>query len=174
MKSYGVCLFFSDFTYFDNLSLHPCCCKWHYFVLFYGWVVFHSMYHICIHSSVDELLNWFHGLALAMNIGVLVSFWIIIFSRYMPRSRIARSYESESYSIVSDSLQPHGLCSPWNSPGQNTGVGSVSPSPGDLPNPGIESRSPALQADSLPAEPPGKPTGPLIYADFFQYHVYYV
>ena len=29
--------------------------------------------------------------------------------------------------------------------------------PGDLPNPGIEPRSPALQADSLPAEPPGKP-----------------
>ena len=27
----------------------------------------------------------------------------------------------------------------------------------DLPNPGIEPRSPALQADSLPAEPPGKP-----------------
>ena len=31
------------------------------------------------------------------------------------------------------------------------------PSPGDLPNPGIEPGSPALQADSLPAEPPGKP-----------------
>ena len=31
------------------------------------------------------------------------------------------------------------------------------PSPGDLPNPGIKPRSPALQADSLPAEPPGKP-----------------
>ena len=31
------------------------------------------------------------------------------------------------------------------------------PSPGDLPNPGIEPRSPILQADSLPAEPPGKP-----------------
>ena len=31
------------------------------------------------------------------------------------------------------------------------------PSPGDLPNPGIESRSPTLQADSLPAEPQGKP-----------------
>ena len=28
---------------------------------------------------------------------------------------------------------------------------------GDLPNPGIEPRSPTLQADSLPAEPPGKP-----------------
>ena len=31
------------------------------------------------------------------------------------------------------------------------------PSPGDLPNPGIELRSPTLQADSLPAEPQGKP-----------------
>ena len=35
--------------------------------------------------------------------------------------------------------------------------GQLFPSPGDLPNPGIESRSPALQVDSLPAEPPGKP-----------------
>ena len=31
------------------------------------------------------------------------------------------------------------------------------PSPGDLPNPGIKPRSPALQADSLPAKPQGKP-----------------
>ena len=31
------------------------------------------------------------------------------------------------------------------------------PSPGDLPNPGIEHGSPTLQADSLPTEPPGKP-----------------
>ena len=31
------------------------------------------------------------------------------------------------------------------------------PLPGDLPNPGIEPMSPPLQADSLPAEPPGKP-----------------
>ena len=31
------------------------------------------------------------------------------------------------------------------------------PSPGDLPNPGIKPRSPALRVDSLPAEPQGKP-----------------
>ena len=31
------------------------------------------------------------------------------------------------------------------------------PSPGDLPDPGIKPRSPALQADALPSEPPGKP-----------------
>ena len=32
--------------------------------------------------------------------------------------------------------------------------GLLCPPPGDLPNPGIEPRSPALQADSLPSEPP--------------------
>ena len=61
---------------------------------------------------------------------------------------------------MSDSLLPHGLYRPWNSPGQDTGVGSLFPSPGDLPNPGIEPRSHALQADSLPAAPPGKPKNP--------------
>ena len=34
------------------------------------------------------------------------------------------------------------------------------PSPGDIPNPGIKPRSPALQADSLPAEPQWKPKNP--------------
>ena len=48
------------------------------------------------------------------------------------------------------------LC-PWNSPGNNTVSGLSFPSPGDLSNPGTEPRSPALQAGSLPSEPPGKP-----------------
>jgi len=63
----------------------------------------------------------------------------------------------ESHSFVSNSLRPHGFYSPWNSPGQNTGVGSLSLSPGDLPNSGIKPRSPALQADSLAALPQEKP-----------------
>ena len=33
----------------------------------------------------------------------------------------------------------------------------IIPSPGDLPNSGIEPGFPVLQADSLPSEPPGKP-----------------
>ena len=37
------------------------------------------------------------------------------------------------------------------------------PSPGDLPNPGIKHRSPALQADSLPSELPGKPSTLILY-----------
>ena len=48
---------------------------------------------------------------------------------------------SESRSVGSDSLQPHGLYSPWNSPSQNTGVGSLSRLQGIFPtqesNPGL-------------------------------------
>ena len=34
-------------------------------------------------------------------------------------------------------------------------IGLLFPSPGDLPNPGIKPKSPTLQVDSLPSEPPG-------------------
>ena len=64
---------------------------------------------------------------------------------------------SESRSVMSNSLRLHGLYSPWNSPGQNTAVSSLFPSSGDIPNPGIEPRSLALQVDSLPGEPHGSP-----------------
>jgi len=59
------------------------------------------------------------------------------------------------------------FATPWtiqsmDFPGQNTEVGNWSgyplPSPEDLPNLGSKPRSPILQADSLPAEPPSKPT----------------
>ena len=47
------------------------------------------------------------------------------------------------------------LCPHWNSPGKNTEVGS--PSSGALPHREIKPEFPALQADSLPSEAPGKP-----------------
>ena len=57
-----------------------------------------------------------------------------------------------SCSVLSNSLRPHGFFSR-----QEYWSGLPVPSPGDLPNPGIERRSPALQADSVLSEPPGKP-----------------
>ena len=63
-----------------------------------------------------------------------------------------------THSVVSDSLWPHsppGSSVHGDSPGKNTKL--PFPSPGDLPDPGIKSRSPALKADSLPFEPPEKP-----------------
>ena len=44
--------------------------------------------------------------------------------------------ESERHSVVSNSLPPHGLYSPWNSPGQNTGLGSLSLLQGIFPTHG--------------------------------------
>ena len=42
------------------------------------------------------------------------------------------------------------------------------PSPGDLPNPGIKPESPALEADALTSEPPGKPR--TVILPFFFFH----
>ena len=64
--------------------------------------------------------------------------------------------ESESRTVVSDSATPWTIQSMEFSRPEYWS-GQPFPSPGDFPNPGIKLRSPALQADSLPAEPQGKP-----------------
>ena len=63
------------------------------------------MYHTFFnHSSVDGHLDCFHVLAIAnstaMNIEVHVSFRTMVFSRYMPRSRIAGSYGSSIFNFL--------------------------------------------------------------------------
>ena len=65
-----------------------------------------------------------------------------------------------SCSVMSDSLWPwtvaHRLLCPWGFSRQECWSGFPCPPSGNLPNPGIRPRSPALQANSLPFEPPGK------------------
>ena len=61
---------------------------------------------------------------------------------------------SENRSVVSNSLRPYGLYIPWNSPGQNTRVGSRSLLQGIFPTQGLNC---VLKVDSLPTEPLGKP-----------------
>ena len=68
---------------------------------------------------------------------------------------------SESRSVVCDSLQHYGLYPhqarlSMEFSRQEFWSSLPFPSPGDLPDPGIEARSLTLQADSLPYEPPGK------------------
>ena len=66
---------------------------------------------------------------------------------------------------MSNSLRPHPWTVAYQAPPsmgffrQEYWIGLPFPSPGDLPEPGIEPGSPALQADSLPPESPGKPSG---------------
>ena len=65
---------------------------------------------------------------------------------------------------MSDSLRPRGLYVAYQAPPsmgfsrQEYWSGVPFPSPGDLPDPGIEPRFPAFQADALTSEPPGKPS----------------
>ena len=130
-KWYHMVFVFVLLTYFTQYEslFHPCCCKWHYVILFYGWVVFHCVYiyHIFrIQSSVDVHLGCFHVLAIvyhiflidssvnghlgcfhvfaimnraAMNMPVHVSFSRKILSRYMPKSGIFGSYGSSIFSF---------------------------------------------------------------------------
>ena len=77
-------------------------------------------------------------------------------------SNIHRKKERKwSCSVVSDSVTPWTVAQQgplsMGFSRQEYCSGLPFPSPGDLPNPGIEPRSPTLQADTLPSEPPGKP-----------------
>jgi len=98
MMSYNISLSLTDFIQCDNLYICPCCCKWHYFILSNGWILFHCMYvqHLIIHSFVDGHLGYFHVLAIvnsaAMNTGVYIYFQTLFFSGYMSRSGISGSW----------------------------------------------------------------------------------
>ena len=65
---------------------------------------------------------------------------------------------SESHSVMSDPLQPRGLYSPWHSPGQNTGVGTLSLLQGTFPTQGSNRSLLLRQADSLPLSHQGNLT----------------
>ena len=63
-----------------------------------------------------------------------------------PRDRTQASHPARGFFTIRGTREAH---ESWS--------GEPIPSPGGLPDPGIELMSPALQADSLPAELPGKP-----------------
>ena len=65
---------------------------------------------------------WPYSLFCTLHPCNLLILFLAVFNLLLPFTY----FESESQSVMSDSLWPHGLYSPWNSPGQNTGVGSLS------------------------------------------------
>ena len=101
-----VFLFLTYFTQDESLQFHPCCCKWHYFVLFLAeWYSIVYIYYIfLIQSSVSGHLGCFHVLAIinsaAMNLEVHVPFEIMVFSGYIPGSGIAGSYGNSIFCFL--------------------------------------------------------------------------
>ena len=93
-------------------EVHPCCCKWHYFIIFL-WLsnipfyiymcvcVYIYIYVFFLHSFVSGHLCYFHVLAIinsaAVNIRVHVCFQIMVFFWYTLRSSIAGSYGSSIF-----------------------------------------------------------------------------
>ena len=98
-------------------------------------------------ESKVVVARWFMGVSVqwvqSLSFGKWETFWTCMVMMVTQRWACAYVTESESgsRSVVSGSLQPHGLYSPWDSPGQNTGMGSLSLLQGIFPtqgsNPGL-------------------------------------
>ena len=97
-------------------------------------------------SQSQTQLNDFHSLTHTPVISQERSLNIcpFMFGNFSFSCEIIRVSEwvSESRSVVSDSLWPHGLHRPWNSPGQNTGMGSLFLLQGIFPTQGSNSGLP--------------------------------
>ena len=97
---------------------------------------------------------------------------VSVISRFLPKSALSRFYQLQPRGVVCMHAKPFQscpiLCDPLNHTLPSSSVHGIlqtrilewvqpSPSPGNLPNPGIKLHSPVLQVDSLPSEPPRKP-----------------
>ena len=92
------------------------------------------IYHIFfIHSSVSGRLGCFHVSAIvncaAVDIGVHVSFWIIVFSGYMPWSGIPRSYDNSIFSFFKEPPYCFIVAAPIYIPTNRVGGFPFSPHP---------------------------------------------
>ena len=93
-----------------------------------GQTVFKCFYHFIFQPAVYESSISSSSLS---TLRIVSLFILAILDEYVVVSYFSficislMTNESASSSVVSDSLQPHGLYSPWNSPGQNTGMGSL-------------------------------------------------
>ena len=103
---YNICFSLSDLLHsvWQTVSVHICINDLMLF-LFSCWVIFHCIYVPDLyHSSVDGHSGYFHVLVIvnsaAMNNGVYVSLWIMVFSGYMPSSGTAGYYGSPVFSFL--------------------------------------------------------------------------
>ena len=103
---YKTCFSLFDLLHSVWQSLGPCTSLQMTQFCSFLWLIFRCIYipHLLYPLSVDGHLGCFHVLAIvnsaAMNTGVHVSFWIMVFCGYMPSSGIAGSYGNSVFSFL--------------------------------------------------------------------------
>ena len=129
---------------YDNLQVHPCCYKCYFILFMTERYSTEYMNHIfLIHSSVNEHLGCFYILAIgnsaAVDIGMYISFQIMIFSRQKPRSGLLdhtvvqfQFFEEALYCYFFFFLFQGCTCGIWKFPGQGSNQ-SCSCQPTPLP-----------------------------------------
>ena len=148
MISYAICLSLSDFLYsgWQSLGHSMKFCHFNYNVSWCGvlWVhlVWNSLCFLDLNVSLISQVKEVFSCVLSLVTQLCPTLW-------------------DSMDCSPPGSPVHG-----DSPGKNTWSGLPCPSPGDLPNPGVKPRSPALQADSLPSELPGKPSSNMFSVPF--------
>ena len=116
------------------------------------------------HIFLDSTNKGCHMIFLILCLTLLSTWQALWECKWAQSLQRTISVHVESHSLVQlwdpfwTVATPRLLC-PQSSPGKDTRVGCLLPPPGDLPNPGTEPVSPALQADSLPLSYQGSTRG---------------
>ena len=152
-------------------------CKWYYSLT----ILFISLFLLCrsiIYSHMCSLYSttFLNSISNCRNISFFVNY-LGFFFRFFSIMKVKVKVKSLSRVrlFVSPWTVAHQASWSMGSSRQEYWSGLPFPSPGDLPDPGIEQRSPTLQADALTSEPPGKQrdyckilnTAPCTYAFYF-------
>ena len=123
----------------------------------FSWNIYTKIEHILDHkTNLNKIKRWNHRVVFFDVIKLEINTWmitgkflktwkwnktfpIIHVTKRMSQVKFLKLHwtESESFSVMSNSLRPHKLYSPWNSPGQNTGVGSLFLLQGIFPTQGL-------------------------------------
>ena len=91
------------------------------------------------YSCLENLID---GGAWPARVRRVAKSWTRLSTYTLPVKLCVLKKKKKSHSVVSDSLRPFGLYSPWNSSGQNTGVGSCSLLQGIFPTQGLNAGLP--------------------------------